>query len=152
MWRLENTRQTTVMRVWLYNCLASLRSHFLTGCWMSRWYWWWYWAWRQGWTAGKQTEGRGRLRGSLTLTMEPQSVTLIALSDSASYSPSVCFSFSLPPPPSPFLSLRAHQTRWWWQPKCITATSLLQRTPPLTSRLVFFQTSGFKKSTAYWAV
>ena len=24
--------------------------------------------------------------------------------------------------------------------------------PPLTSRLLFFQTSGFKKSTAYWAV
>lgn len=101
------------------------------------------------------------LRGSLTLTMEPQPATRIALSDSASHSLSLplslslslylSVSLSLPPsfslfhpftlfpsfsyPLSPCL-LIVSLVCWLWQPKC-TTTSLLQLTPSYLMSALF---------------
>lgn len=124
----------------------------------------------QGMNSRKADRQRGRgvrwrdflLRGSLTLTMEPQPVTRIALSSSVS-----C---PLCPPHClfPFLAVSLfHSSCIFLYLSCLVSLrarsecSLLSVAakmyhhlsaaahPPLTSRLLFFQTSGFKKSTAY---
>lgn len=80
------------------------------------------------------------LRGSLTLTMEPQPATRIALSDSVSHSLLPLYSlFFSPSLFSPILSLSLSLCLLSVSPaqsKCTTTTSLLQLTPSyLTSAL-----------------
>lgn len=117
----------------------------------------------QGMNSRKADSQRGRgvrwrdflLRGSLTLTMEPQPVTRIALSSSVSCSFSFssslsvslshCLSFSLfffSHPLSLYMPV-ANVACCLWQPKC-TTTSLLQLTPLLPHVCSFSRQAGLK--------
>ena len=113
-------------------------------------------------TGDEQQESRqegGGLRGSLTLTMEPQSVTLIALSDSVSCFPPAPLFLSVIVSFAPSLSLFLSSLVSLLAPSESSLPAMAAKMhhrhlsaaahPPLTSRLLFFQTSGFKKSTAY---
>lgn len=131
----------------------------------------------RGWTAGKQTGGVGG--GQVAWLFTPRladldngatAMTRMALSDSVSdtLSLSLCLSLTVCFSLSPFLFLSSTLALFPiipslaacpWRVKPVGCGSQNPPAPlccsppsPFTSRLLFFQTSGFKKSTAYWAV